>query len=182
MITFFGITYQTMVRKKEKNIDLWRLYEFYADLERFPDMTIASLPEPFSNPDLIIVEMAYPFAMCKIREEIIRSKIPYIIVPRGEFTTEAQSKKWLKKKVGNLLLGYYRFAQKAVAIQCLTKAEKDGITSRWSDSKIVIPNGTFIPKRTKEKNLMRVRQYAHLLEEWSRIRKDLIYWSKQFLQ
>lgn len=131
------------------NLQKWRKLDFYTDLNRFPSAAIKSLPKPFNNPDLIIIQQNYPFAKDKIRFEIMRSRIPYIIIPRGEFTATAQKKKRLKKILGNTLLGYYPYVKKALAIQCLTEEEKNETDISWNNCKIVLPNGTDIPDYKK---------------------------------
>lgn len=139
-----------VIPEGEKNINYWRELNYYVDLQIYPDMKIKSLPAPFNKPDLIVVEQAYPYAKDKIRREIMQSGIPYVIIPRGEFTATAQNKKKLKKILGNFILGYYRFVNKASAIQCLTEQEKQETNSKWNKKKIVLPNGTILPKLEKE--------------------------------
>ena len=134
------------------NVELWRTKPFYRDLTSIPSGKIVDLPSPFSNPDLIIVEQGYPFAKCAIRKEIMRSGIPYIVVPRGELTKTAQSKKRIKKIIGNFVLGYYGFMKKAVAIQFLTKQEKKETSLKWYSRSLVIPNGTVVPDKINRTN------------------------------
>jgi len=131
----------------------WRDLEYYADLQKYPVGSIRSLPEPFSHPELIVVEQGYPFARDSIRKEIHNSEIPYIVIPRGELTDSAQSKKKIKKALGNLILGYPSFMKKALAIHCLTEQEKIETSDKWNKKKIVLPNGTDIPEmRNKKKD------------------------------
>ena len=129
----------------KENIDNWRKEGYYLDLKDIPSGKIKDLPSPFSKPDLIIVEQGYPFAKEKIRYEIIKLGIPYIVVPRGELTTSAQNKKKLKKKIANIVLGYYNFMRKAIAIQFLTKQEQNETLHRWYTRSIIISNGTIVP-------------------------------------
>lgn len=128
-----------------ENITRWRNIEYYADLTDYPSGSLRSLPVPFCDPDLIVVEQGYPFATSPIRKEVQNSNIPYIVIPRGELTDSAQSKKWMKKTVGNIVLGYPRFMRNALAIHCLTEQEKKETSDSWNSLKIVIPNGTEIP-------------------------------------
>lgn len=131
------------------NLTRWRSLEYYADLQTYPTGSFRSLPEPFSHPELIVVEQGYPFAKDSIRKEIQESGIPYIVIPRGELTDSAQSKKRIKKALGNLILGYPAFMRKAVAIHCLTEQEKKETSDKWNETKIVLPNGTDIPDKYK---------------------------------
>lgn len=123
------------------NINNWKKLAYYGDLNLYPSLKISDLPDPFCKPDLIIVEQCYPFAKNGLLKEILKSKIPFIIVPRGEFTLSAQKKKPFKKFLGNLLLGVHAFSKKALAIQFLTENEKNETKAVWGASKIVIPNG-----------------------------------------
>lgn len=129
------------------NVDCWRTKSYYRDLTSVPSGRIKDLPMPFSKPDLIIVEQGYPFARCSIRKEIMKSKIPYIVIPRGELTATAQNKKRVKKAIGNIVLGYYGFMRKAIAIQFLTEQEKRETSSNWYSNAFVIPNGTVVPQQ-----------------------------------
>ncbi len=123
--------------------------ECYHDLKDYPEGKIASLPAPFCNPDLVIVEQFYKFSNIKIVNEI--KKYNYIIVPRGELTESAQRQKKYKKIIGNLLM-FSRFARKAMCIQYLTEQERIDSTSKWNDNSIIIPNGTHTPAFTFERN------------------------------
>ena len=134
-----------------KNVNIWKKLSYYADLSDFPSGHIADLPVPFNRPDLIVVEQCYPFARSTIRQEIMKSGIPYIVVPRGEFTHNAQNKKALKKKIGNFVLQIPRFVRCGVAIQCLTNQENRETDSFWGNKRIVLPNGTDIPNLTEKK-------------------------------
>ena len=53
----------------------------------------------------------------------------------------------LKKAIGNIVLGYYGFMRKAIAIQFLTEQEKRETSSNWYSNAFVIPNGTVVPQR-----------------------------------
>ena len=129
-----------------ENLTKWRGTEYYADLLKFPTGSVRSLPEPFCHPELIVVEQGYPFARDSIRKEIQKSGVPYIVIPRGELTESAQSKKRIKKAIGNLVLGYPKFMKNAIAIHCLTEQEKTETSDKWNKTRIVLPNGTDIPE------------------------------------
>lgn len=131
------------------NIEKWKRFPFYHDSTEFPTKRIESLPSPFNKPDLIIFEQCYPFYKEGIRKEVEKSKIPYIVIPRGEFTKKAQKKHWLKKKIGNLLLGYRGFLRSAVALQCLTEQESNNTDLFWNKRRIIIPNGVNVRSEKK---------------------------------
>lgn len=138
------------VEDGKENLQEWRTLKYYVDKLDYPSSSIKDLPPPFDNPDLIVIEQGYPFALEKIRFEIMKSSIPYIIVPRGELTIKAQSKKRLKKLVGNIVLAYPKFTKKALAIHCLSEQEKKETSNKWNKKKIVLPNGTDLPECEKE--------------------------------
>ena len=123
----------------------WKDLAFYHDLAEFPHKDIAKLPDPFNKPDLIVLEQFYTYGNFPILLwRIIQSKIPYIIIPRGELTRAAQHSKWLKKLLANRL-SFYRFASKAVAIEYLTAQEAEESGSQWNQHKIIVPNGIILP-------------------------------------
>lgn len=133
------------------NIIKWRQLPYYTDLLAHTKESITALPKPFNKPDLIVVEQCYPILKDKVlRKDIMTCGIPYIVVPRGEFTREAQSKKKLKKIFGNIILHFRSFIKKAIAVQCLTIHEKDGTNSNLNNDLFVVPNGVIIPSIKKQ--------------------------------
>lgn len=108
---------------------------------------LSQLPEPFNKPDLVIFHELYRPKYLKIGKVLRKECIPYIIVPHGEMTKQAQKKKWLKKKVANILL-FNRFVKGAVAIQCLSQTEMQNI--KFRQKKFVATNGIILPKKKKE--------------------------------
>ena len=126
----------------------WKNLPYYHDLTEFPKESIYELPEPFNNPDLIVVELFYNMTLSNFRKELVSGKIPYIIIPRGELTKQAQERKKLKKYLANLLL-CRKYARKALAIQYLTDQEYRESGDDWNHNHIEIPNGINIPKRIK---------------------------------
>lgn len=140
------------IQQGAQNIEQWRKEKYYVDLNDFPSGRIKDLPAPFSHPDLIIIEQGYPFAREAIRHEIIKLHIPYVVIPRGELTTSAQNRKKIKKIIGNIVLQYYRFMRKSLAVQFLTDQEKKETSKRWYNNSIIIPNGTTIPTKTNRQN------------------------------
>ena len=88
------------------------------------NFTFDSLPTPFNAPDLVVFHECYNVKNLSLAKTLREKKIPYIIVPHGELSKTAQKKKWLKKKVANLLL-FNKFINNAIAIQCLSEKEKE---------------------------------------------------------
>ena len=73
--------------------------------------------------------------------------MPSIIVPHGSLTKAAQSRKKLKKIVGNAIY-FSKFIKKAVAVQCLSKKEKEQTVI--AKRKFVCTNGVDMPKPLKK--------------------------------
>lgn len=108
---------------------------------------VDSLPSPFNRPDLVVFHEAYRVEYLKISKELCKRKIPYIILPHGELTKDAQNKKWIKKKVANILL-FNRFIFNALAIQCLSVGEMNNTNFRAP--KFIGTNGIYLPETAKE--------------------------------
>lgn len=107
---------------------------------------VCTLPVPFNKPDLVVFHETYRAEYLKIAKNLRINKIPYIIIPHGELTKEAQKKKWLKKKAANLLL-FNKFINGASAIQCLSQRELE--TTNFGKNKFIGTNGVDMPKIRK---------------------------------
>ena len=77
----------------------------------------------------------------KIIADLIKNKIPYVIVPRSTLTIKAQNNKRAKKIIGNILW-FNRMIKHASAVQYLTLAEKSESEEQWNVPSNIIPNGT----------------------------------------
>ncbi len=111
------------------------------------DFNVDSLPTPFDKPDIVVFHEVYRPEYLKIYYQLAKKKIPYVIIPHGELSAEAQKKKWLKKKVANILL-FNRFINHAVAVQCLSQREMDA--THFGKSKFIGTNGISMPEKCKE--------------------------------
>lgn len=107
---------------------------------------ISDLPKPFDFPDIVVFHEAYRKEYLLLSSELRTRKIPYVIIPHGELSIEAQKKKWLKKKVANILL-FNHFINKAIAIQALSQREMDAI--QFKAPKFIGTNGIYIPEKQK---------------------------------
>lgn len=123
-----------------RNIEINNISPRFDYTENFD---IKALPAPFNQPDIVVFHEIYHVEYLKIYPQLLKSRIPYIIVPHGGLTKEAQKKKWLKKKAGNLLL-FGRFIKKAAGIQCLSQQELE--TTHWKNHKFIGTNGMSIPQ------------------------------------
>lgn len=126
----------------------WDKTGCYYNLSDFPSSTIRDLPSPFNRPDVAVIEQFYPFARSGIINELIRRKIKYVIIPRGELTLSAQKRKRIKKEIANALI-FKRYAKRASAIIYLTENEKLQSGNKWNNNSYVISNGVDIPTYRK---------------------------------
>lgn len=127
----------------------WEKLCYYHDLRDYPDQFIRKFPEPFNHPDLVVVEQFYNMTLSRFRKQLVCGDIPYVIIPRGELTKQAQSRKRLKKYLANLII-CRRFAKKAVAVQYLTEQEYKDSGEGWNLNHIVIANGIKIPSKERK--------------------------------
>lgn len=110
--------------------------------------SLDSLPAPFDKPDIVVFHEAYRPKYLKIYKQLLKRRIPYVIVPHGELTKNAQKKKWLKKKAANLLL-FNKFIRNAAAVQCLSDGEAQN--TKRKNARRIGTNGIGIPETTKQR-------------------------------
>lgn len=108
---------------------------------------LQDLPAPFGAPDLIVFHEIYRPPFLSISREARKSGIPYVIVPHGGLSVEAQKKKRLKKTLANQLL-FNRFFDGAAILQCLSEREREALCVPRPS--FVCPNGVSLPERQKE--------------------------------
>ena len=111
------------------------------------NFNIKKLPNPFDKPDVVVFHETYRSEYLTISRNLRKNNIPYIIIPHGELSVEAQKKKWLKKKVANILL-FNRFINGAKAIQCLSQRELDA--TKFGRNKFIGTNGINMPDKKKD--------------------------------
>ncbi len=129
------------------NIRNERIEGIETQLEYSTPFDLTKLPEPFSNPDIVVFHEAYSPEYLYISKVLRKNKVPYIIVPHGALGKEAQKKKQLKKKVANILL-FNKFFKSAAAIQCLSDRELN--TTSFGKRKFIGTNGINMPDCKKE--------------------------------
>lgn len=105
-------------------------------LNRFVEQVISQI----GKPDLVILHEAYLFAFTKIYRALVKADIPYILVPHGELTRQAQKKKRFKKHIANLLF-FNRLFSKSLALQCLSTHELAESPAKYK--KFIGTNGVF---------------------------------------
>ncbi|MDN4605925.1 glycosyltransferase [Sporosarcina highlanderae] len=126
----------------------------YCNINDFPSKKVSELPEPFNNPDLVIFQGIYFLDYYLISKELVKHKIPYIIIPRGSLTRGAQNIKSIKKIISNKLI-FNKFTKNALAIQYLNLSEYQDSGDRWNQNYLIVPNGTHfkaIQKTIKERS------------------------------
>lgn len=107
---------------------------------------VKKLPAPFDKPDIVIFHEVYCVEYLKICRNLLKNKIPYVIIAHGELRTEAQKHKWLKKTVANILL-FNWFVSHAAAVQCLSQIEMDATS--FGKRRFVGANGVELPENKK---------------------------------
>lgn len=117
--------------------------QFFCDKE----FSFSALPEPFCTPNLIVFHEVYRPAFLKLYKRARKAGVPYIVIPHGCLTKEAQRKKWLKKVCANLLV-FNAFLKNAAAIQFLS--QRECCNSDFGKKKIIGPNGVFMPAERKQ--------------------------------
>ena len=108
--------------------------------------SINDLPLPFSSPDIVVFHEVYRPKFLGISKELQRNSIPYVIVPHGCLTRQAQKKKWIKKTVANASL-FRAFIKNSAAIQCLSEYELK--STRLGNNKFIGTNGIEMPRLKK---------------------------------
>ena len=106
---------------------------------------LAQLEKPFNKPDLVVFHQVYNTEYIKIAKALRKQNIPYVILPHGSLTMEAQRSKRLKKFFGNII--FNPFIKNASAIQFMT--EKEMNSSKTSALKFVGRSGWTIPDKSK---------------------------------
>ncbi|MBO5212801.1 MAG: glycosyltransferase [Clostridia bacterium] len=115
-------------------------------LDYTENFKLSSLPAPFNKPDIIIFHQVYYPKFLGIAKQARRAGIPYVIVPHGSLTKEAQNIKRLKKILGNLVF-FNKFIKGARAIQYLSESEMERAYKKLPC--FVSTNGIHMPSEQK---------------------------------
>lgn len=143
------------------NADLKKFngYNNFFRFSNFKNFSIRSLPEPFCNPDFVVFQTLYVPEFIKIYKELTKLGIPYTIIPRCSMTKMAQKKKFLKKKLGNILY-FNKFIKNAKFIHFLTYNEyKESKSCFDFKDKVIIGNGMETPNK---KYFIKNRKYFNI--------------------
>lgn len=110
-----------------------------------PKTFLSDIPSPFNKPDIVVFHQIYDVEFIIISSKLRKLNIPYIIIPHGSLTREAQNVKRLKKLVGNIL--FMPYINGAKAIQCLSEREVNN--SKFGKVKFIGTNGCNLAKEKK---------------------------------
>ena len=99
-------------------------------------------------PDLVVFHGFYHIEMVKLSKILFKNKIPYIVVPHGSLTKDAQNSKKLKKTVGNILV-FNKYLKKANAVQFLSQSEYENSNAK-NQNKYLATNSVKLPENKKE--------------------------------
>ena len=113
----------------------------------FVPFDVKSVNKPFDKPNLVVFHEVYYVEYLQIAKNLRKNHIPYVIIPHGSLTKQAQRKKWLKKKLANVLL-FNKFIKGAKGIQCLSKGEMNDTSRR--NIKFIGTNGVSLPAERKK--------------------------------
>ena len=129
------------------NITNTKIPEINTQLHYEKNQKINNLTSPYNNPDLVVFHGVYIHEYIGLYKQLKNMNIPYIIVPHGSLTKNAQKIKRVKKIIGNKLL-FNSFVKKANAIQYLSESEKEESIS--NNNNFICPNGIddFLPKKS----------------------------------
>lgn len=92
------------------------------DILVFKNDSLKCLPEPFDAPDIVVFHEIYRLKYCLLVKQIRSKGIPYIVLPHGSLTKEAQSEKGVIKRVLNAFF-FNSFVCHAACIHYLSKRE-----------------------------------------------------------
>ena len=100
---------------------------------------LSSLPRPFNKPDIGVIHSTYIPLHAFFAWQFVKNNIPYILVPRGGLTVDAQAIKKYKKMFGNILF-LNKMIKKARAIHYLTKKEHEKSINLNTNTRYLIFN------------------------------------------
>ena len=115
--------------------------------EYHDQFSIAVLPAPFNKPDMVVFHECYRIQYIQIAKELKKMNVPYVIIPHGELSKDAQKKKRLKKLAANILI-FNRFINGAAGVQLLSDTELNN--TKFGKKRFVATNGIHIPTSCKQ--------------------------------
>lgn len=131
----------------------WGNISSYHNIKEYgSNLSLDKLPAPHNRPDIVVFEGFYYIEQVNFSRELVKNRIPYLIIPRGSFTSKALHNgsiiKFLKKKIAHFLI-FNKYINNSLAIQYLTKQEKFDSELRFKHQSFIIPNGINLPDQKK---------------------------------
>lgn len=108
-------------------------------------LNLDNLPDHLSNPDIVVFHGVYFPIYAIIAKKLRKNKIPYIIVPHGSLTKNAQAIKKIKKIIANKLF-FNKFIKESSKIHYLSQEEKRQ-SENFKHENYIIANGINIPTK-----------------------------------
>ena len=108
------------------------------------EFDLDSFVPPFNKPDIVVFHEIYRPEFIGIYKTLKKKGVPYIIIPHGGLTKQAQSRKFLKKTVANFLM-FRKFVYLAKAVQYLS--EREAQKSVFEVDNFVCGDGIKIPDK-----------------------------------
>ena len=138
-IGFCRLLFINLKKERISDIEEQHIYSGLKDFKR--------LFATYFKPDLVIFNEVYYKQYLCIYKYLIRQGIPYVIIPHGCLSPNAQKQKHLKKLAANLLF-FNRFIKKSSGIQCLSNKEFNEIS--YKTYKFIGTNGVDITHLKKD--------------------------------
>lgn len=107
----------------------------------------SKFPVQFDNPNMVVFHEVYRFEYIEIYKAVQKAKTPYIVIPHGCLSKQAQKRKFLKKTVANILF-FNGFLKSACCIQYLSNNEAE-MSAFPRYHSFVCGNGIRIMKKRK---------------------------------
>lgn len=118
----------------------WEEMKEYHRIPKRNKLSLNILPQEFQKPDIVVFEQVYCIYFVRFAKELLKNKIPYIIIPRCSLTYLAQKKERVKKIIANFLF-FNNFIKKSNAIQYLTEKEYIDSKEQFENKYFILPNG-----------------------------------------
>lgn len=111
-------------------------------IEYDSNLRLKEVCSKYGKPDIVVFHELYHVEFTRLAKECEHMNIPYIIVPHGGLTKEAQKQKRMKKIIGNICF-FNRYIKRASSIHFLSYSERQN--SRTVKNSFITPNGIKIP-------------------------------------
>lgn len=117
-------------------------FEFLPKADRIRDML------KVYRPNIVVFHGVYHTQYLRLASNMLKARVPYVVVPRSSLTSGAQQQKKFKKILGNRLF-FQKFIRGAAAIHYLTENEYQ-TSSDFNHRHFIVGNGVDIPEFSKK--------------------------------